>query len=259
MRRYLIGTSGWAYDDWKGPFYPPRTRSSDYLAWYAEHFDAVEVDSSFYGMPRQKTIRRWCEVTPPAFRFAVKCPRQITHERQLVDVAGLGAHLQGVLEPFGDKLAAFLFQFPPSFHARHLIRLQRLLEQLPGELPWALELRHPSWLDVDAPALAREHGVAWVNTDRLSAREVCAPFVYVRLLGDQSRKIRFDRVINDVDADLEAWSAWLTGLPSDVHTVLGFVNNHYSGHSPATASALRRQLGLAAVQVPRQGQLFPGP
>ena len=83
--------------------------------------------------------------------------------------------------------------------------------------------------------------------------------VYLRLLGDQSQQISFDRVLHDVDEDLQRWSDWLAGLPTEVQTVLAFVNNHYSGHSPATASALRRLLGMEGVQIPRQGELFGSP
>jgi len=255
-RRYRIGTSGWAYADWKGPFYPPRTRSGDYLRSYAEHFDTVEVDSSFYGLPRPEIIERWCRVTPDHFRFALKCPRLITHDRSLTDIEGPLQALLQAGEQFGEKLAALLFQLPPSFQARHLVRVKRLLDRLPGDVPCALEVRHPSWLEVGGPELAREHQVAWVCTDRLPAREVTGNLVYLRLLGDQSKEISFDQVQYDVEEDLGSWAAWLRDLPEQAVTVLAFINNHYSGHSPATASALRRLLGLTGVQIPRQGELF---
>lgn len=255
-RSYHVGTMGWSYPDWKGVFYPDRARSEDYLAAYAEHFRAVEVDSTFYGLPAAKTLDRWRRITPDGFRFALKCPQEITHERQLLDVQAPLAELCDAARRLEDRLGIVLFQFAASFLPRHLVRLKRLLERLPEDVSFALELRNEAWLDVGAPLLAREHGVAWTISDKLPQLHVTSDRVYLRLLGDHDWEVLFDHVQRDVEDDVVRWSETLTGLDPEVREVFAFVNNHYSGHSPATASRLRELLGLSPVKVFRQQSLF---
>ena len=259
-RTYHIGTMGWSYDDWRGPFYPPKAQARDYLAAYAEHFGVVEVDSSFYGMPRPEIIRRWCKVTPDEFRFTLKCPQEITHERGLVGIEDVLPAYGEMLSLFEDKLGMFLFQFPPSFRAREIVRVKRLFDLLAtgnlSRLPVAVEFRHPSWLAAGAPALAAEYGVTWAVTDLLPELHETSERFYLRLIGDNSRDIPFDRVVFDVEAPTVDWAGRLRELSPKVREVYAFINNHYSGHSPATASRLRQLLGLDAVMIRRQGTLF---
>jgi uncharacterized protein YecE (DUF72 family) len=247
---------GWSYDDWKGPFYAQKARSRDFLAAYAEHFDTVEVDSSWYGMPRRETIDRWCKVTPDAFRFALKCPQEITHESQLTGVELSVPMLCESVRRFGAKLGMVLFQFPRSFQAQHVVRLKRLFDLLPRELPFAVEFRHESWLAVGAPELAREYGVTWTVTDLLPEMHATTDTLYLRLLGDHNLDVPFKEVILDVDREVEEWGRQLLELPPRVTSVLGYVNNHYSGYSPATASRLRTLLGLPPITIRRQASLF---
>ena len=106
-----VGTSGWSYDDWVGPFYPQGAGKHDYLAHYASRFDLVEVDSTYYAVPRESTVHGWAERTPEHFRFALKMPGEITHKRVLVDCEGVMKQFVTALEPLREKLICVLLQF----------------------------------------------------------------------------------------------------------------------------------------------------
>jgi uncharacterized protein YecE (DUF72 family) len=255
-RHYRIGTMGFSYDDWRGSFYPEAARSRDYLAAYAEHFDIVEVDSTWYGMPRRETVDRWMRVTPDHFRFTLKCPQEITHKDRLENVKPAIEVLAEQLRRFESKLSFCLFQFPSNFRAVHAVRMKRLFDALPQDLRFAVEIRDRSWLEIDLPALAAEHGVTWVVSDLVSDLAVTTDTVYLRLLGDHDLDIPFDRESLDITQDLESWGEKLRSLPGKVTEVVGFINNHYSGHSPATASRLRQLLGLPPIEIRRQATLF---
>ena len=120
MDNVVIGASGWSYKDWVGPFYPPGTEAADYLSIYSSHFPAVEVDSTFYGIPRRETVEKWAAITPENFRFTLKVPRDVTHgassarpnlDRVLRDEDVLERFIE-TTTPLGEKLGVVVFQFP---------------------------------------------------------------------------------------------------------------------------------------------------
>jgi uncharacterized protein YecE (DUF72 family) len=220
-----IGTSGWSYPSgrgtWNGVFYPPKSRrpkSFDELAFYAEHFDTVEVNSTFYGQPRVSVSRSWAERTPPGFEFSVKLYQKFTHpkmfeqtlRRSMHTPEGFDEAVKALVKPgaadldefrrgidplaSAGKLGAVLAQFPPSFKSGPAEReyLAHLLRAL-GDYTIAVEVRHSSWSDAFAETLAllNEAGAAWVQIDepkfRLSIRQNRLPnvkgFYYMRLHG----------------------------------------------------------------------------
>jgi uncharacterized protein YecE (DUF72 family) len=235
-----LGTSGWSYEDWIGPFYPPGTSAARYLSVYTRYFSTVEIDATFYRPPSQAMIKAWRERTPEDFIFAAKVPRSITHDRELIDVAADTLAFAAIMRQLGFKCGPLLFQFAPSFTAERFADLAALLPTLPSDLRWAVEVRHTSWLNERFYDLLRAHNVALTHVDlpwMPRNTPVTADFVYIRWLGDR-RKIADD--FSYVRPELER------GLE-----VFGYANNHYQGHSPATIRSLQERLNLP-VRAPEQ-------
>jgi uncharacterized protein YecE (DUF72 family) len=262
--RILIGTQGWNYAAWVGPFYPEGTRPADMLTLYAEAFPTVEVDSTFYAVPPVNTVRGWAARSPEGFVFALKLPQEVTHERRLregEDVVELFLERARLL---GPKLGPVLVQMGPDFLPSELDSLAAFLPLLPRDLRFAVELRHHRWTRAevlpDLLSLLAEHGVALALSDgRWIARETVidlawrptADFHYVRWMGPNRDLTDFSRVQVDRSAELSAWTAVLREMPSRGIDVYGYANNHFAGHSPASARDIQRLLGLRPVD-PRQ-------
>ena len=269
----LVGTQGFSYDGWEGLVYPPGVKG-DRLPYYARWFGLVELDSTYYGTPRPQQVARWADQAPEGFVFTAKVPRGVTQEARL---AGDGAwrelaHFLDVMRLLGDHLGPIVFQMSPGFrYPRDFPALRDVLRALPGlggaGVRFAVELRHPSWLERDEPAaLLREHGVAWVWNDwqptepylLAMPRAIDDPraqvltvddFAYLRLTGNHAECIDYRTISVDRVADLERWAdlvlAWRRGREDrDVYVLL---NNHYAGSSPQTVRELQRLLGVEAV------------
>jgi uncharacterized protein YecE (DUF72 family) len=259
-----IGTQGWSYPDWQGVFYPPGSKQEDRLPFYAEVFDTVELDTTFYHAPKPTIARSWARHTPAQFRFAAKLPRDITHDALLRDAGpALGAFARA-MEPLGDKLGPVLAQMPAEFirdpvRERHLATF---LASRPAHLKLAVEFRHASWHAPEVWELLRRRGaaVAWTEWRELArVREVTADFLYLRWLGDRREIERYDRVQIDRSDSFDAWEADLRRVLPQVREVYGYFNNHWAGHSPASANEMKRRLGLVPVEARDrwpQGELF---
>jgi uncharacterized protein YecE (DUF72 family) len=183
--RFHVGTSGWHYAHWKGPFYPERMPAAQFLPFYAERFRSAEVNNSFYRLPEAETFAAWRDAVPEGFVFAVKGSRYITHLKKLKDPQEPLARLYGRVEALGEKLGPILFQLPPRWRY-DAERLAHFLGALSGSYRHAFEFRDPSWFNPQAfDALAR-HGAAFCLYDLaglVSPSEVTTGFVYVRLHG----------------------------------------------------------------------------
>jgi uncharacterized protein YecE (DUF72 family) len=258
-----IGTQGWNYDAWVGPFYPVGTRAADYLSVYARAFGTVEVDSTFYAIPAAKTVRGWAERVPPGFRFALKLPQEITHENRLRDSADLTALFFDRARELGDKLGPVLIQLGPDFAPTELPALAQFLPLLPGDLQVAVEFRQRGWIHDGVLALLAEHGVAlalvdarWIPRKQmlaLAARPT-SDFAYVRWMGPDRSIVDYSRVQVDRSRELERWSQVLWSMSQRVKEVYGYVNNHFAGHSPASARDLQRLLGQKPVEPDQLGE-----
>ncbi len=257
-----LGTQGWNYDAWVGPFYPAKTRPADYLTVYARAFDSVEVDSTFYAVPSAKTVRGWARRTPAEFRFALKMPQEVTHEHRLRDCADVAAAFFDRVRELEEKLGPVLLQFAPDFTPAELPALAEFLPTLPGDIRFAVEFRHRGWIYDGVLALLAEHGVAltltdgkWIPRKQMLglAERATADFTYIRWLG--SREIvDFSRVQMDRTRDLEAWAEVVQRLERDGRTIYGYFNNHFSGHSPASVRDLQRMLHLSPVDPEQLGE-----
>lgn len=180
-----IGTSGWHYKHWRGPFYPPGLPTKEWLSCYAERLHCVEINNSFYRLPAPATFTGWYNRTPANFLFAVKAWRLITHRKRLMDcAAAVQTFLTNVLA-LGEKLGPILFQLPPSFHC-HPQRLADFLPLLPQDRRYTFEFRDPSWHNQSLYDLLAEYNAAFCIFDLggfLSPLTCTADFVYIRLHG----------------------------------------------------------------------------
>lgn len=261
MADIRLGTQGWSYPDWVGSFYAPGARQADYLTEYARRFDTVEIDSTFYGMPRPSHVQAWAEHSPPDFVFTAKLPRSITHDRRLVDCSDELGQFLAVIGRLGPKLGPLLIQLPPDFRSDERPALERCLDLLPKDYRFAVELRHRSWHDDETLDLLSAHGVAWTITDLPYLPPLVATtarFSYLRWHGERRQLARFDAVqIHRSERD-DAWAATLRSLAERVDQVYGYFNNYWAGHAPASVRAMQQRLGLPAREPPppEQPSLF---
>jgi uncharacterized protein YecE (DUF72 family) len=263
QQKIRIGACAWTFDDWRGAFYPPDLPNSQWLEFYANYFPAVEVDSTFYAAPSENTVRRWIEVTPAAFRFACKLPRDITHTRRLRDCAAELNSFLRALEALASKLQVILIQLPPSFAPKDGKRILReFLSRLPRDFRFAIEFRHPGWHRPQFIHLLEKNHVcwAWADTTPLNERNLApfeflpltTDFLYLRLLGDYATKYdvdgehvhRYQKLLWKREAAIESWSLKIERHLSEVRNVWAFVSNHFEGFAPETCQRLARRLGL---------------
>jgi uncharacterized protein YecE (DUF72 family) len=259
----FLGTQGWSYKDWVGTLYPPQTPARSYLMHYAQHFNAVELDTTFYGTPLPSRIALWDQSTPEGFVFTAKTPRTITHDRRLIDAGADFREFIGIMRGLGPKLGPILIQLPPDFTSDERAALEPFIAALPDDMSFAVEFRHRSWLTEETYDLLRRYRVAWTLIDLVYMPrqvEITSDFTYVRWLGDRRKIQRVHATQLDRRAELDAWADRLDDISSRIERMYGFVNNHYSGHSPADVRYLRRKLGMpeapAANEVPEQGSLL---
>ncbi len=243
MARAWIGCSGWSYDHWVGVLYPEGLPKARWRDRYAETFDCVELNASYYRWPGTRRFERWGEVLPDGFRMAVKSSRWITHARRLRDPENAWAvRLHEAWRALGAHAGPVLLQLHPD-HERDDERLADFLRRLPPELPVAVEMRHPSWHVEDVYALLERHGAAYVVMS--GARLPCvlratAPFVYVRLHGPSHQHLYAGSYS---EGDLRWWSDRIREWLDDDRDVWAFFNNDGAGHAVRNAERLRLLLG----------------
>lgn len=238
-----IGCSGWNYAHWRnGVFYPPRLPAARWLEVYAQHFDTVEVNATFYRLPKRSSVARWVEQTPRDFAFAVKASRYLTHIRRLTDVGPGLDRFYACIEPLlgSPKLAPILWQLPPNFK-RDDDRLARAIERLSHDQRHCFEFRDASWFDDDVYALLREHGVALVIGDRpevhaFQSHELTADFTFVRFhSGTRGKRGNYS------ESELEEWAQRFEEWSPRV-AIWAYFNNDWEGFAPKNALWLKRRL-----------------
>ena len=258
-----LGTQGWNYSAWVGPFYPDGTRAPDFLRLFSRAFDTVEVDSTFYAIPPVSTVRGWASRTPEHFRFALKLPQEITHERRFVDA---DTPLQTFVErahELGPKLGPILIQCGPDFSPLERSALERFLPQLPGGVRFAIEFRQRGWITPETLELLSAHRVALALSDgrwvprkwllRLCERPT-TDFAYLRWMGPDRAITDYSHLQVDRSAEVDAWAAMIPVLLGQVGTVYGYANNHFAGHGPATIRMLQERLDVPVVDPGRIGE-----
>lgn len=258
-----LGTQGWNYDAWVGPFYPIGTRPTDYLFLYARAFNTVEVDSTFYAMPSPSVVRSWASRVPAGFTFALKLPKEISHDNRLRDPAGLAPLFFDRARELGAKLGPILIQLGPDFMPAERPVLADFLAQLPLDLQFAVEFRQRGWIEEGVLTLLADHNVAlalsdarWIprRTMLALAEQPTADFAYVRWMGPNRDITDYSRIQFDRTRELEAWSHALRLLNERVKFVWGYANNHFAGHSPSTARQLQKLIGQIPVNPDELGE-----
>jgi uncharacterized protein YecE (DUF72 family) len=233
--RLLTGTSGFAYREWKGSFYPPDLPAKAMLAYYAGRLPAVEINNTFYRMPATSVLDDWVAQVPAGFTFVLKASQAITHRRRLKDAADPTAWFFAQAGRLGDRLGAVLVQLPPNLR-KDVSRLEAFLALIPSGRRVAFEFRHPSWFDDQVLAALRSAGAALciAHGEELETPfETTAPWGYLRL-----RQVAYD------DAALDAWAARIRGTGwSDAFV---FFKHEDAGTGPRLAARFAERFAAAA-------------
>ncbi|HEX6316353.1 MAG TPA: DUF72 domain-containing protein [Gemmatimonadaceae bacterium] len=245
-----------------GPFYPLGTRPVDFLRVYARAFDTVEVDATFYAIPPAATLRDWASRVGPDFQFALKLPQEISHEHRLRNVSATLEQFVDRARELGPKLGPILVQLGPDFAPNELPALASFLPLLPRDLRVAVEFRQRGWIHDGVIALLAEHNVALALTDArwiprknmlALAERPTADFTYIRWMGPDRDIVDYSRVQVDRSREIEAWARVIPSIAARV-SVYGYFNNHFAGHSPASAREFQVRLGQPAVAPSQLGE-----
>jgi uncharacterized protein YecE (DUF72 family) len=223
-----IGTSGYSYAEWKGNFYPEKMAAKDMLRYYAERFPTVEINNTFYRMPKEDLLNGWAAQVPESFQFVIKASQRITHIKRLKECGEELGYLFRVTSTLGARLGPLLFQLPPNFR-KDVPRLQGFLDAMPERRPVAIEFRHASWFDDETFQALRNQGAALCVAD--TGEEPVVPLVattdwgYLRL-----RREDFS------DADLGEWARKIRAQPWTQAYV--FMKHEEEGRGPKLAARL---------------------
>lgn len=234
-----IGTSGWHYASWRGPFYPKSVKVKDQLAYYTTRFSTTEINNSFYRLPTEKAVREWRAAVPRDFVFGWKASRYITHFRRLKDCEDSIKLVFGRMNELGENFGPVLFQLPPQFHADRE-RLAGFLKLLPKKRRQAFEFRHASWYAPEIFEVLADHNVALCISDHAAAPspwEVTADFVYLRGHGPGGRyKGAYS------DKALDEWAASLRSWRKGRREVYVYFDNDQKSQAPKDADRLIARL-----------------
>jgi len=255
-----VGTSGFSYQDWEGPFYPPGLPARDKLTYYARVFNTVEVDSSYYGIPKASTLAAMAAKTPPGFLFSLKAFQGMTHARE--DNAAVFQQFNDALAPWieQERLRCVLAQFPSSFHNTPANRdYLRLLRERMGDIPTVVEFRHRDWITESTFGLLRDQGLGFCCVDQPRFQSlvppvavVTSPISYVRFHGRNAQKWwRHEHAWERYDYtysrdELAPWVPKIRQLAESSQATFVYANNHWEGQAIDTARQLRLLLGLDA-------------
>ena len=272
--KFQIGCQGWNYADWitkaggNTVFYPRGTKSEAMLKLYAEIFDTIEVDSTFYAIPPDSTIEGWYKKSPEDFEFSLKMPQEITHEKELgEDSFEVLEAFCGRIKNLREKLATVLIQMPPSFDGSksNAQNLRKFLERLPNDINFAVEFRHRDWLidwtfqelEKNNVALCLCEG-SWIPREMMfSAKNKSkTDFAYVRFMGERDLT-SFDKIYRNEDTLLEIWAEQIKQINAE--NIYIYFSNFFEGHAPASSDKLKKLLNQKIIHpsiLEDQGSLF---
>lgn len=229
-----IGTSGYQYNHWKGRFYPEDVPKKDWFGFYAERFESVEINNTFYNLPKDDTFRQWREAAPEGFQYSLKFSRYGSHIKRLKDPDQTIATFLEVAEHLGPSLGPILVQLPPRWHPDPE-RLDRFLEEAPRKHRWAIEVRDPGWLIEDIYEVLRAHNAALCIHDMIEdhPRVLTADWTYLRYHGEEYAG-------NYSPQYLTAQADRLAEMLKDGCDVYAYFNNDQDAHAPHNARDLKR-------------------
>ncbi len=235
-----IGTSGWVYPHWRGPFYPQELPQAHWFAYYAARLETVEINNTFYRLPQAATFRQWSEQAPSGFVYALKASRYLTHMKKLKDAAEPLARFMERARELRAHLGPILYQLPPNWH-QDLARLEAFLRLLPAGVLHAFEFRHPSWFSEEALALLDHYGAGFCIMDLAGVEtplRATGHLAYVRLHG-AGRAYQGSYP----EKALAAWAAQVRTFLADGRPVYVYFNNDAHGNAVQNALRLKELLG----------------
>ncbi len=237
---------GWSYNFWKNSFYPHDLASEEFLSFYSKRFGTVEVDNTFYRIPRVETMNDWKQQTPKDFLFSLKFPQKITHIKMLQNCQEETSVFLERAKLLEEKLGVLLLQFPPMFSQRHLPFLKEYLQNLPYGIRYAVEVRNKALLNDELYALLKEKKVAlaWVDAAKMPlTTEITTDFLYIRWEGD--RKIvtgTLGKIEADKSSQIQKWAEQLKPYLAKERNVFGYFSKYYSGLSTSDVVNLYNQI-----------------
>jgi len=267
MNKVLIGTSGWSYDEWVGPFYPKSLTKKDFLLYYSTVFYTNEINTTFYNIPSRWVVESWAKRTPSEFLFSAKIPQTITHDNKL-DIDNCLDDLNYFLEAMNPlieskKLLAFLIQLPPSFQkVKHFSSLKEFIANWPRDREQegyhlVVEFRHKSWMDDEV--------FNYLKTNSLSYCAVIEPLLpprmditnpelaYIRFHG-YGKKIWFDYCFEE--EEIKKWALSVREVIENSKNVGIYFNNHFSGYAAKNSLMLMKELNVKPRNAPESIQIF---
>jgi len=235
-----IGTSGWHYRHWKGPFYPLKIRDSEMLPFYLNRFDTVEINNTFYRLPNKNAVKAWRQHSPEGFLFAVKGSRFITHMKKLSDPAEPIKYFYDNVKLLGPKLGPIVFQLPPKWKC-NIERLEAFLNELPKEPKYSFEFRDKSWLCSEVYQLLEKHNAALCIYDLKgfeSPLEITADFTYIRLHGPSKSAYQgcYDKKA------LNKWASRIKTWKGRLAAVYIYFDNDQMGYAANNAILLKEMI-----------------
>jgi uncharacterized protein YecE (DUF72 family) len=235
-----IGTSGFHYKHWRGPFYPEKLPVSGWLDYYSQHFDTLELNNTFYQLPRENGLANWRDSTPRHFHFAVKGSRFLTHMKKLKDPEPGIEKFFSRVDLLGAKLGPVVFQLPPWWEV-NAARLEAFLDALPRRRRYAFEFRNPTWHCAEVYRLLRRRNAAFCIFEIAGYRsgfEITANFTYVRLHGPGDKYQG-----SYTPAVLDEWAARIAGWGRTLRAAYVYFDNDQAAYAVHNALALKRVVG----------------
>jgi uncharacterized protein YecE (DUF72 family) len=239
-----VGCSGWVYPHWRGRFYPEKLAAKHWFAFYADHFDTVEINNSFYRLPKPETFDAWRAQAPDGFSYAVKANRFLTQAKKLKDCEEPLARMMAPFRHLEQKMGAILYQLPPRFRL-NIERLESFLKLVPRDVTNVFEFRDPSWYVDEVFALLDSHGASFCTHDMVgleTPRIATGRGAYVRFHGHGAKYV--GRYPDEVLLD---WAAWMIEQSRQKRMVWVYFNNDIDGHAVKDALTLKSMIG----QVPK--------
>jgi len=233
-----IGTSGWHYNHWSGLFYPPKLPRSKWFEHYAEHFDTVEINNTFYQLPKEESFKNWHKQAPKKFLYTVKANRYITHIKRLKDPKDSLQRFFERARLLKENLGPVLYQLPPNFH-KNLDRLGNFIKFLPEDQTAVFEFRHESWFSEDTYKLLSEFNAGFCIHDMPGMkvpRVVTADIIYIRFHGPTGKYQG-----NYSKSALQNWAKWLKEQTKEARSIYAYFNNDIHAYAVRNAKQLKEQ------------------
>jgi uncharacterized protein YecE (DUF72 family) len=239
--KIMIGTSGWYYQHWQGVFYPEALPKSDWLKYYTEHFATVEVNNTFYHLPKDSSLENWYKLSPEDFIFTIKASRYITHIKKLKDISQSLQLFINKVHILGEKLGPVLYQLPPSMNL-DVGLLENFIKQLPAKHISVFEFRNESWYCDEVLQLLKDNNISFCIHDLVglaSPKVITAKTIYIRFHGPGQRYGG-----NYTTKQLTDWTRWIDQSAVNAKYVFAYFNNDIHGYAIANALQLQKLLGF---------------